>query len=723
MQKTKILKKVICTFAIITTLVTPFLANKSQIIRVSAIGPSVAITNIETVGTNYSVSFTPSGYTQAQGEIHTHFYYNTEANTVMDKMFSGVSPYSLDTTTKPAGTTQLCAIVAEANHVVLANSGNCFTLPGVTQTTSSSSSVSSSTISSSSNSSSLQNSSVSSTAVAIGGAITITQNTNVQSSSTNSENKDFCIVSMATKLAINTNDCDTNNSGITNPSNVSLKGGEPAGNNCPAGGNRAFNTKGMDTNNYGRAINPDDCEKSKKQITSIVANTDLFQFEDGSKLTLARKGWDGSIKGIAAGDQLVVEEPCQGSFGQVALTFKKGISEGGLKLSEIDQNNLFPNLVGDLTNGCNMSITGFDKEDVSEARVYLGDDFGQKLNNGIGQSGGALANGTNKIQDEAELEKVLEKATSGLKDTLKTQVRLAAGPCKFPYLCPDEVDYALGLETESGELFSFDSNNSGIPTVDSWSWGTTNPSVVYGSGMGAGKVAVSDFSFTASKKNYVGHVTLIKQRTEDKKYIGTVTIVKKGEPNSSIDLSQYQPILDVFQNTNNVIEQAVGPCKPPYLCDFVSIDAKTGHVSLIKGKQTQGATFGEKVNAGLNAAGGALANGVDSSSNKPRKFIRVVQNGRLVNPETGEFLQAQYSNSPWKTADISIDENGQYYVSIPSAFKQFSITKGVLDYSVEKGSNIILARTGGSSDSNLGTGLVLFFILVSFITMKTYEKN
>lgn len=511
MHTTKILKKVIGTLAIIATITTPFLTNNSQITKVNAISPiaqSVAITNIKIIGTQYSIDFTPSGYVPTPGGIHTHFYYNTEENTILDKMFSGPSPYLLNISTKPTNAVQLCAIVAEANHAVIANSGNCLDLPILRQISVSSSSISSSltSLSSSQNnnssttltSSNLSNSSVSNSNIATGGTITITQNTITQNSSTNSsQNNKFNSSSSS-----NTKDsCSSDNSNeiVTNPD-----GGD---NNTLENLRKGWDgsVKGGITQTIDKGItipNGDDCTtlpfstpnqaiqnalKNKGKIVkvgSIVPNTDLFELGDGTHLTIARKGWDGSIKGVAAGDQLVIEKPCQGSFGQVALTFRKGIkeqglkltdidqrkgiTEGGLKITEIDQNNLFPNLVGDITNGCNMSITGFDKDDISEARVYLGKDF---------------------------------------------------------------------------------------------------------------------------------------------------------------------------------------------------LDANS---LLIKGKQTQGATFGEKVNAGLNAAAGTLVN------------------GKLINPSTGIAFTAQYSNSPWNIADIAIDEDGQYYVSIPSAFKQFAITKGVLDSSTEK---------------------------------------
>jgi hypothetical protein len=650
-QTKKILKKIIGALAITTILATPFLNNNLQVAKVNAAVPipvelSVAITNIKIIGTQYSVDFTPSGYTPTQGETHTHFYYNTEENIIMNKMFSGPSPYSLDTTTKPAGATQLCAIVSEANHAVIANSGNCFDLPSPDPTNTSSSSSSqlsavasvgtptlggyfgspitgflggvlpnipttqsglasgtvayftsgynfpvvgtiqgqvfipnqgqiiplTATIGNATGTLSVNiagqpslkltiPTNFSPAPVTTGGSITINTTGNNQNSSYNSSVVDYnyCLDQSDKKHVIQTKSADIQRSinikgvgggvGISNSNDSTNISCSDLGNLCldisseqyaiktkhdtvkNSVGNIRREIANSSSNTTVKDFSIDLCEqfvnelpanlpttpalknaiKTKgvgKNIEPVVSNTELVQFEDGTHLTIARKGWDGSVKGITAGDQLLIEEPCQGSFGQVALTFKKGINEGGLKLTEIDQNNLFPNLVGDLSNGCNMSITGFDKDDVSEARVYLGSNFGERINAGLQQQ-----------------------------------------------------------------------------------------------------------------------------------------------------------------------------------------------------------------------AGGALANGVDSPTSNTRKFFRVVQNGRLINSETGEFLQAQYSNSPWKTADIAVDNNGQYYVSIPSSFKQFAISKGVLNNSIEKISNISLTRTGGFSDSSFGTRLVLFLLIASFITMKTYEKN
>lgn len=89
---------------------------------------SVEITAVNIVDLNYSISFTTTNYTNQQGGFHTHFYFNTEANTVVNKMYSGASPYSLPVLSTPLGATEICAIVANANHSIIPDSGNCLSL-------------------------------------------------------------------------------------------------------------------------------------------------------------------------------------------------------------------------------------------------------------------------------------------------------------------------------------------------------------------------------------------------------------------------------------------------------------------------------------------------------------------------------------------------------------------------------------------------------------------
>jgi hypothetical protein len=90
-------------------------------------------TMINTIGLssdnlNYAVTST-SNFVPAFGDNHIHFYYNTEASTVMNKMFAGTGPYSIALSTKPAGATQLCTIVGTATHGIVPNTGNCVNLP------------------------------------------------------------------------------------------------------------------------------------------------------------------------------------------------------------------------------------------------------------------------------------------------------------------------------------------------------------------------------------------------------------------------------------------------------------------------------------------------------------------------------------------------------------------------------------------------------------------
>lgn len=77
----------------------------------------------------YDVTYTTNGYTNAAGNTHTHFYYNTEAQTVTNKMVTSAGVYQLNISTKPSGATQLCAIVGNPDHSVINGSGNCVNLP------------------------------------------------------------------------------------------------------------------------------------------------------------------------------------------------------------------------------------------------------------------------------------------------------------------------------------------------------------------------------------------------------------------------------------------------------------------------------------------------------------------------------------------------------------------------------------------------------------------
>ena len=97
------------------------------------VGKSVGITGItlDSPQTQYLVSFQTIGFTNALNNTHTQFYFDTEPPTVTNKIFTGASPYTLSVSLKPSGATSLCSIVAEADHTVISNSGNCVILPVV----------------------------------------------------------------------------------------------------------------------------------------------------------------------------------------------------------------------------------------------------------------------------------------------------------------------------------------------------------------------------------------------------------------------------------------------------------------------------------------------------------------------------------------------------------------------------------------------------------------
>ncbi len=82
----------------------------------------------------------PHGFTpQYPGGTHIHFYFNTftadqvgiggEANR---RSYGSVPPFTgYAAADRPQGATQLCAVVANPDHTVIPNSGNCFHLPDV----------------------------------------------------------------------------------------------------------------------------------------------------------------------------------------------------------------------------------------------------------------------------------------------------------------------------------------------------------------------------------------------------------------------------------------------------------------------------------------------------------------------------------------------------------------------------------------------------------------
>lgn len=83
----------------------------------------------------YSVEFTTSGFTPALPGTHIHFFFDIYAaeqtsNGGNRLMYGGASPFTgYSQADLPQGATQICALVANPDHTVIENSGNCYPLP------------------------------------------------------------------------------------------------------------------------------------------------------------------------------------------------------------------------------------------------------------------------------------------------------------------------------------------------------------------------------------------------------------------------------------------------------------------------------------------------------------------------------------------------------------------------------------------------------------------
>lgn len=96
---------------------------------------AVQINQISLDGQNrYVVEFSTTGFTPALPGTHIHFYFDIyaadQASSGNRLMYGDASPFTGYTqANRPQGATQLCALVANPNHTIIPDSGNCFTLP------------------------------------------------------------------------------------------------------------------------------------------------------------------------------------------------------------------------------------------------------------------------------------------------------------------------------------------------------------------------------------------------------------------------------------------------------------------------------------------------------------------------------------------------------------------------------------------------------------------
>jgi hypothetical protein len=98
--------------------------------------PEVTITNITLVNDVYVVQYNTIGFEESLPGMHVHFFFDTTPPQEAGRPFSnffmhgGPSPYTeLRLSDRPQEAVQLCALVANPDHTVQGESGNCFDLP------------------------------------------------------------------------------------------------------------------------------------------------------------------------------------------------------------------------------------------------------------------------------------------------------------------------------------------------------------------------------------------------------------------------------------------------------------------------------------------------------------------------------------------------------------------------------------------------------------------
>jgi len=99
--------------------------------------PYVLIMNISPNGSNYVVEYDTYGYTEALPGQHIHFFWNNVppaqagvGGTGPWFVWGGPRPFDRYTIgDRPSVVTQICGLVANPNHTIISNTGNCYDLP------------------------------------------------------------------------------------------------------------------------------------------------------------------------------------------------------------------------------------------------------------------------------------------------------------------------------------------------------------------------------------------------------------------------------------------------------------------------------------------------------------------------------------------------------------------------------------------------------------------
>jgi hypothetical protein len=104
----------------------------------------VRINSIEINAQNqYVVNYETFEYTEALPGMHVHFFFNTVSQEQAGspgkgpwKLYGGPRPFTgYKTSDRPQNASQICALVANPNHSIHLDSGNCVPLPDVTTAT------------------------------------------------------------------------------------------------------------------------------------------------------------------------------------------------------------------------------------------------------------------------------------------------------------------------------------------------------------------------------------------------------------------------------------------------------------------------------------------------------------------------------------------------------------------------------------------------------------
>jgi hypothetical protein len=78
----------------------------------------------------YVVDYTTQGFTEQLPGTHLHFFFNTASPEEVRLMHGGPTPFTRYTTgDRPSEATQMCVLVANPDHTINLDSGNCFDLP------------------------------------------------------------------------------------------------------------------------------------------------------------------------------------------------------------------------------------------------------------------------------------------------------------------------------------------------------------------------------------------------------------------------------------------------------------------------------------------------------------------------------------------------------------------------------------------------------------------